>query len=65
MRLITMQDPETNDIEHTLTVTMSDLTKVKLTEQDRVLISECGDSIADRLLVLEMVARKLETKEFI
>lgn len=67
MKFTTTQNPETNDIEHVLVITRSDLTKVDLTEFDRALIAECekSDLISDRLLVLEMLARKLEPKVYI
>lgn len=62
MRFTTTEDLETNNTKHVLTITRSEMAKISLTGFDRALIKECEESdlISDRLLILEMLARKLE-----
>jgi len=63
MKFETRQDIKTNDKVFILTVTVLDYVKAKFDNLDRMLLRDCESkdaTIADKLLALEMIARRVE-----
>jgi len=62
MKLETWRDPATNDYHVMLKLDCFEIRCAKLTDFDRALFRECEESssVADKLLALETMARRIE-----
>ena len=61
MKLTRHRAPDRDEIVFTLTITGADYDRARLFPFDRMLLRECEDgSIADKLLGLETMARRVE-----
>jgi hypothetical protein len=62
MKLVMFSDPQTFENVYVLRVPQSEMAGVRLEGFDRMLIDECNksESVADTLLGLELIARKIE-----
>jgi hypothetical protein len=49
-----------DEVVYTLTLNGGDLARARLTTYDRLLLADCDASIADRLLALELIVRRIE-----
>ena len=65
MKLSCIRDVENQQTVYKLSMTDSEVTQVFLGNFDKLLIDECetSDKIADKVLALEMITRKIESTQ--
>lgn len=62
MKLERINHKDRDEVEFRLTITDLEMVKMKLHPFDRALIADCdsSDTISDKLLALETIARRIE-----
>jgi hypothetical protein len=65
MKLISYRDEEKRQVHHHLTLEAGEASTLSLSQFDLACLRECdaSDSIADKLLAIELIARRVEQRQ--